>query len=350
MATATRSPCRATATSRSPSRSASTTATTSAFASPRSRARPARTRTCGTDATARVPCSRPASTASSRSSSTRPRTTKSFTAYVNLSTKKLVTVTKTITKNGSALAAFGGKVAKSGTSVRLKGGSSAALAGWQFKIPSAVIYKSLSFRVNASARLSAPASIIAMQNFNLCGTWNTGCFDRFKGIGNSSRLGQVVLDERLAVRPPQGPHRARPGRRRLGHRLRAQGRDQGDLPGPQVAPAGAPSTPRRVVQAGKRTTVSPPNAIPSPTWYVSAILFQASKRGSPSCRWWPSPVGEVDDDEVLHGVDHRPHGGCRFASGHRTPAGRRLLPRSRADSGSSCSRKPASNASTWSPA
>ena len=80
----------------------------------------------------------------------------------------------------------GGKVTKSGTSVRLKGGSSAALAGWQFKIPSAVIYKSLSFRVNASARLSAPASIIAMQNFNLCGTWNTGCFDRFKGIGNSS--------------------------------------------------------------------------------------------------------------------------------------------------------------------
>ena len=97
-------------------------------------------------------------------------TTKSFTAYVNLSTKKLVTVTKSITKNGSALAAFGGKVAKSGTSVRLKGGSSAALAGWQFKIPTAVVYKSLSFRVNASARLSAPASIIAMQNFNLCGT------------------------------------------------------------------------------------------------------------------------------------------------------------------------------------
>lgn len=113
-------------------------------------------------------------------------TTKSFTAYVNLSTKKLVTVTKTITKNGSALAAFGGNVSKSGTSVRLKGGSSAALAGWQFKIPSAVVYKSLSFRVNASARLSAPTSIIAMQNFNLCGTWNTGCFDRFKGIGNSS--------------------------------------------------------------------------------------------------------------------------------------------------------------------
>ena len=113
-------------------------------------------------------------------------TTKSFTAYVNLSAKKLVTVTKTITKNGSALAAAGGKVSKSGTSVRLKGGSSAALAGWQFKIPSAVIYKWLSFRVNASARLSAPASIIAMQNFNLCGDWNTGCFDRFKGIGNSS--------------------------------------------------------------------------------------------------------------------------------------------------------------------
>ena len=40
-------------------------------------------------------------------------------------------------------------------------------------------------------------------------------------------------------------------------------------------------------------TVSPPNASASPTWYVSAILFQASKPGWLSCSWWPSPVAKT---------------------------------------------------------
>ena len=33
------------------------------------------------------------------------------------------------------------------------------------------------------------------------------------------------------------------------------------------------------------TTVSPPNAIAPPTWYVSAIAFQASKPGWASWAW-----------------------------------------------------------------
>jgi hypothetical protein len=113
-------------------------------------------------------------------------TNKSFTSYANLSTKKLVTLNKAITKNGSAITAGAGNIATSSGVARLKGGSNAAIAGYQFKIPSAVVYKSLSFRVNAAARLSAPSSLIAMQNFNVCDTWNTTCFDRAKAIGSSS--------------------------------------------------------------------------------------------------------------------------------------------------------------------
>lgn len=114
-------------------------------------------------------------------------TAKSFTSYVNLSTKKLVTQTKVITKNGSAISVKLGNVAISGGTLRVKAGAAGpGGGGWQFKIPSAVIYKSLSFRINAAARSSAPPSEIAIQNFNLCGDWNTGCFDRWKGIGNTS--------------------------------------------------------------------------------------------------------------------------------------------------------------------
>lgn len=113
-------------------------------------------------------------------------TTKAYTNYSNLSHKKLVTVTKTITKNGAAVAAAGGNVTKVGTAAKLKAGSRDAIAGWQLKIPSAVSYKSLKFTANIAAHLSAPPAIIAMQNFNICGSWNTGCFDRAKDIGNTS--------------------------------------------------------------------------------------------------------------------------------------------------------------------
>ncbi len=114
-------------------------------------------------------------------------TAKSFTSYVNLSAKKLVTQTKVITKNGSAISRQLGNVAASGGTLRVKAGSGGAGGGgWQFKIPSAVVYKSISFRINAAARFSAPPSQIAIQNFNTCTAWSTSCFDRWKGIGNSS--------------------------------------------------------------------------------------------------------------------------------------------------------------------
>src|SRR5439155_14625094 len=40
-------------------------------------------------------------------------------------------------------------------------------------------------------------------------------------------------------------------------------------------------------------TVSPPNASAPPTWYWSAILFQAWKPGWLSCSWWPSSVANT---------------------------------------------------------
>jgi hypothetical protein len=114
-------------------------------------------------------------------------TTKSVTKYASLSHKKLVRVTKTITKNGvSVTAGTIGHLYKSGTAVHIKAGSTGALAGWQFKIPAAVSYVSIQFRAKVAAHLAAPPSLIAMQNFNWCTDWNAACFDRVKDIGNSS--------------------------------------------------------------------------------------------------------------------------------------------------------------------
>ena len=113
-------------------------------------------------------------------------TTKAYTTYANLSHKKLVTLTKTISKNGAAAGASSGNAKKVGTAARLKAGSNPALAAWQLKIPAAITYKSIQFRASVAAHLSAPPSIIAMQNFNICTAWDASCFDRVKGIGNTS--------------------------------------------------------------------------------------------------------------------------------------------------------------------
>lgn len=113
-------------------------------------------------------------------------TATSRTSYVNLSHKKLVAKTVTLTKKGSAVAAYSGNAAHAGATLRLRAGSTAAVAGWQFKIPAAVTYKSLAFRARAAAHFAVPSSLIAMQNFNLCSVWDVGCFDRAKTIGSSS--------------------------------------------------------------------------------------------------------------------------------------------------------------------
>ena len=121
--------------------------------------------------------------------------TKAFTNYVNLSKKKLVTHTKDVNRLGSSITAKGkggtGSISISTTTgvIKLKGGSSGyAIAGWEMKLPSATIYKSLSFKVYAKSAWTVPANSIAAQNFNECArstssTWNDSCFDRWTTLG-----------------------------------------------------------------------------------------------------------------------------------------------------------------------
>lgn len=129
-------------------------------------------------------------------------TTKVFTHYVTLSKKRIYTYTKTITKLGSAVTAKGtispGTVTLNTTSgyALLKANSGGwAGVGYEFSLPSATLYKSITFKVYAKDALSAPATQIALQNFTYCGyvagtSWDTSCFDRWKGIGNSTNTAQ----------------------------------------------------------------------------------------------------------------------------------------------------------------
>lgn len=75
--------------------------------------------------------------------------------------------------------------------LRLKAGSKGAMAGWQFRIPSAPVYKSITFEIDANAAVRVPATAIAMQNFDTYGCsrpggWIHECFNRRQAIGNSS--------------------------------------------------------------------------------------------------------------------------------------------------------------------
>jgi len=118
------------------------------------------------------------------------------TTYVNLSNKKLVTYSTYVTKLGSSLSAkgsgSGGSVVTSTSAgyAKLNPGSAGwALAGWEFVLPSATVYKSVTFQVYAKARGSAPPTYIAMQDFTTCArssTWYDTCFDRYRAIGNAS--------------------------------------------------------------------------------------------------------------------------------------------------------------------
>jgi hypothetical protein len=122
-------------------------------------------------------------------------TKKAWTFYVYLSTKKLVTHSTYVTKYAYPPTAFtaGGTGAGyyNSTSKYVKlvaGYDGVVLAGWQFALPSATVYKSLKFQVYAKS----PATVfnaIAGQNFSVCGlttTWYVDCFDHWHGIGGSS--------------------------------------------------------------------------------------------------------------------------------------------------------------------
>ena len=123
-------------------------------------------------------------------------TKKAVTSNVTLSRKKLVQYTKYVTKYGSALtargSASGGSVTVSSTGgyAKLAAGSGWAIGGWEFYIPAATVYNSVSVQVYSKARLSAPPTYIGIQNFASCprvgGTWFDTCFTRWASVGNAA--------------------------------------------------------------------------------------------------------------------------------------------------------------------
>ena len=122
-------------------------------------------------------------------------TKKSWTMYSYLSTKRLVTHSTYVTKYAypPAASSSGGTGAGyySSTSKYLKlvaGSDGFVLAGWQFVLPSATVYKSLKFQVYAKSPAS-PFNQIGGQNFSWCAlssTWYGDCFDHFVAIRSST--------------------------------------------------------------------------------------------------------------------------------------------------------------------
>ena len=120
---------------------------------------------------------------------------KVITSFVTLSTKRLVDHTVYVTKTGAALTSKGaagtGSVTTSSGYAKVSAGSDGwAGAGWEFTLPSAVVYRSIAFQIQAKAHLSAPPTFIGMQDFTRCplvvGEWSAGCFDLIDGIGNDT--------------------------------------------------------------------------------------------------------------------------------------------------------------------
>jgi hypothetical protein len=122
-------------------------------------------------------------------------TKKSWTLYAYVSAKKLVTHSTYVTKYAypPAASSDGGTGAGyySSTSKYLKlvaGSDGFVLAGWQFALPSATVYKSLKFQVYAKSPAS-PFNQIGAQNFSWCAlssTWYADCFDHFLPIRSST--------------------------------------------------------------------------------------------------------------------------------------------------------------------
>jgi hypothetical protein len=122
-------------------------------------------------------------------------TKSTFESTVNLSTKKLFTKTAYVTLSGPNFtvkgSGGGGSVTKStaGGYVKLTAGDGGwAAAGWEFRLPAAFGYKSVSFEIDAKGGLSAPPNRFAIQNFERCARtndWNESCFERWTSVGNN---------------------------------------------------------------------------------------------------------------------------------------------------------------------
>lgn len=113
------------------------------------------------------------------------------TQYTTLSKKRLVTKTKYVTKLGKSISAQSSAVLVSRSGyLKLDARSVVKNVGYQFTLPSAIRYKSLSFQIYAKGPKTSPASAIGMQNFSWCPyvahePWDISCFDRVKTTGGS---------------------------------------------------------------------------------------------------------------------------------------------------------------------
>lgn len=119
----------------------------------------------------------------------------SVTKYVNLSNKRIYYATKYVTKNGSSLSAYGHEgnasttITKATGIARMRVSSGWTGVGYQFTLPSAAAYKSISFQAYTKAGLSVPQNYIGIQNFKTCAPsygWHEECFERWRAIGSSS--------------------------------------------------------------------------------------------------------------------------------------------------------------------
>jgi hypothetical protein len=119
---------------------------------------------------------------------------KVVTSFVTLSTKRLVDHTIYVTKPGSAISSHGatgtGSVTTSSGYAKVSAGSAGwAGAGWEFTLPSAVVYRSIAFQIQAKSPFVVPPASIGMQNFTSCplgpGDWDASCFDATTGIGSA---------------------------------------------------------------------------------------------------------------------------------------------------------------------
>ena len=128
-------------------------------------------------------------------------TTKVVTSYVTLSKKRIYTYTKTVSRLGSSLSAWGRTSGASVTVNRTSGWAKLyvstpwydeAAAGWELTLPSATIYKS--FYVRIYGRHYGPMvgnTQIGAQNFSTCayvagGTWYESCGSGWKQIASTS--------------------------------------------------------------------------------------------------------------------------------------------------------------------
>jgi hypothetical protein len=127
-------------------------------------------------------------------------TVKSWTSYVTLSSKRLVTKTVYVTKAGSSVSAKGDPgngsitISTAGGYAKLTGQypSGWVGVGYQFTLPSAAIYKSIRFEVYSKGPRAVPPKNVGAQNFHTCpltsGAWDEGCFDHWSVLGSTGTV------------------------------------------------------------------------------------------------------------------------------------------------------------------